>query len=245
MRLVIAVFLAAILGVLGYLIWHETDKIDNLTLIEHTTEITGSALFDSKGFVLPAPTKITNKDKTISEFFLAKDVQEAFLNAKKDNVFYRGHGKEIYAFLAPAFVLVLFFGLGIGGIFGYWLRYPIDKYDFKALEEKTERELGVAWEETRKAHETAKNAQLEAMKQANADVENELRRAEYQRSEAEKERRAAIQAQNIANEATANAQRCERSRIAAIKIAEKRQFQILKQKEIVKMLKEKLEALGH
>jgi hypothetical protein len=242
MRLVIAVFLAAILGVSGYFIWNKTD---NLTLIEHTTEITGSALFDSKNFVLPAPTKITNKDKTISEFYLAKDVQEAFLNAKKDNVFYRGHGKEIYAFLAPAFVLVLFFGLGIGGIFGYWLREPIDKYDFKALEEKTERELRVAWEETRKAQETAKNAQLEAIKQANADVENELRRAEYQRSEAEKERMAAIQAQNIANEATANAQRCERSRIAAIKIAEKRRFQILKQKEIVKMLKEKLEALGH
>jgi hypothetical protein len=67
MRLVIAVFLAAILGVSGYFIWNKTD---NLTLIEHTTEITGSALFDSKSFVLPAPTKITNKDKTISEFFV-------------------------------------------------------------------------------------------------------------------------------------------------------------------------------
>jgi hypothetical protein len=100
----------------------------------------------------------------------------------------------------------LFFGLGIGGIFGYWLRDPIDKYDFKALEEKTESELGVAWEETRKAQEAAKNAQSEAIKQAKADLEHELKRAEYQRSEAEKERRAAIQAQQAAEEAIKKAQ---------------------------------------
>jgi hypothetical protein len=65
---------------------------------------------------------------------------------------------------------------------------------------------GVAWEETRKTQEAAKNAQLEAIKQANADVENELRRAEYQRSEAEKERMAAIQAQQAAEEAIKKAQ---------------------------------------
>jgi hypothetical protein len=197
MRLVIAVFLAAILGVLGYLIWHETD---NLALIEQTSEPTRITLFDTKSFVLPETTKITNKDKTITEFYSAKDVQEAFLNAKKDNAFYLAFEKNIYSELSTSFVLVLFFGLGIGGIFGYWLRDPIDKYDFKSLEEKTERELGVAWEETRKAQETAKNAQLEAIKQANADVENELAQAEYQRSEAEKERRAAIQAQQAAAE---------------------------------------------
>jgi hypothetical protein len=196
MRAGVLVFLLAILGFLSYKIWHETD---NLALIEQTFEPTPITLFNTQSFVLPEPTKIT-KDKTTSEFYSAKDVQEAFLNAKKDNAFYLAFEKNIYSELSTSFVLVLVFGLGVGGIFGYWLRDPIDKYDFKSLEEKTERELELAREETRKAQEAAKNAQLEAIKQANADVENELRRAEYQRSEAEKERRAAIQAQQAAAE---------------------------------------------
>ncbi len=239
MKLSIAGFLLAILGFLSYTIWHETD---NLALIEQTTESTRITLFDTQSFVLPEPTKITNKDKTITEFYSAKDVVDAYQNAKKDNAFYVAYEKGIYAELSTSFVLVLIFGLGVGGMFGYWLREPIDKFDFKALRTETDKELGIAWEETRKAQETAKNAQLEAKKQANADVENELAQAKYQRSEAEKERRAAIQAQNIANEATANAQRCESSRIAAVKAADRRKSQILKLKEIIKMLKEKLDA---
>jgi hypothetical protein len=185
------------------LIWHETD---NLALIEQTSEPTRITLFDTKSFVLPEPTKITNKDKTITEFYSAKDVVDAYQNAKRDNAFYLAFEKSIYSELSTSFVLFLVFGLGVGGIFGYWLRDPIDKYDFKALEEKTERDLGVAWKETRKAQETAKNAQLEAVRQANTDVENELAQAKYQRSEAEKERIAAIEAQQNAEAAIRKAQ---------------------------------------
>jgi hypothetical protein len=197
MRAGVLVFLLAILGFLSYKIWHETD---NLALIEQTFEPTPITLFNTQSFVLPEPTKITNKDKTITEFYSAKDVQEAFLNAKKDNAFYLAFEKNIYSELSTSFVLVLVFGIAVGGIFGYWIRDPIDKYDFKSLEEKTERELGIAWKETRKAQETAKNAQLEAVRQANTDVENELAQAKYQRSEAEKERIAAIKAQQAAAE---------------------------------------------
>jgi DNA-binding transcriptional regulator GbsR (MarR family) len=64
------------------------------------------------------------------------------------------------------------------------LAYDFFRFVRWPLEEKTESELGVAWEETRKAQEAAKNAQSEAIKQAKADLEHELKRAEYQRSEA-------------------------------------------------------------
>jgi hypothetical protein len=112
----------------------------------------------------------------------------------------------IYKYLAVPFALVFLVSSLLGGVAGYFLREPIDKYDFKSLEEKTERELEVAREETIKAQEAAKNAQSEAIKQAKADLEHELRRAEYQRSEAEKERRAAIQAQQAAEAAIRKAQ---------------------------------------
>jgi hypothetical protein len=242
MRAGVLVFLLAILGFLSYKIWHETDR---LALIEQTSEPTHITLFNTQSFVLPEPTKITNKDKTITEFYSAKDVVDAYQNAKRDNAFYLAFEKSIYSELSTSFVLILVFGIAVGGFLGYLLKEPIDKFDFKSLRAVTDKQLSEAWAEVEKAQETAKNAQLEAVRQANADVENELAQAKYQRSEAEKEHRAAIQAQNIANEATANAQRCESSRIAAVKAADRRKSQILKQKEIIKMLKEKLDARAY
>ncbi len=238
MRLAIAIFLTAVLGVLGYLIWHETD---NLALIEQTSEPTRITLFDTQSFVLPEPTKITNKDKTTSEFYSAKEVVDAYQNAKKDNAFYVAYEWGIYSALSTSYGIVLLFGLSIGGLIGYWARDPIEKYDFNALKENTKQELDLARDEVRKAQETAQNAQKEALKQARNELEHEKKQAQYQRDEAEKERRAAIQAQNLANEATANAKRCESSRIAAVKAADRRKSQILKLKEIIRILKEKLD----
>jgi preprotein translocase subunit SecG len=130
--------------------------------------------------------------------------KESVKLAFKFNTLADNQGIYAYFVIPFALVAVIFFIIGIFG--GYLAREPIDEYDFKALEEKTERELEVAREETKKAQEAAKNAQSEAIKQAKADLEHELRRAEYQRSEAEKERRAAIQAQQAAEAAIRKAQ---------------------------------------
>ncbi|NCB40403.1 MAG: hypothetical protein EOM80_16710 [Erysipelotrichia bacterium] len=203
MRLAIAIFLTAVLGALGYLIWHQTD---NLALIEQTSEPTRITLFDTQSFVLPEATKITNKDKTTSEFYSAKDVVDAYQNAKKDYAFYIAYEWGIYSALSTSYGMVLLFGLSIGGLIGYWARDPIDKYDFNALREQTKQELAVAWDELRKAQETAQNAQKEALKQARNELEHEKRQAQHQRAEAEKERRAAIQAQQAAEMAIKKSQ---------------------------------------
>jgi hypothetical protein len=203
MRLAIAIFLTAVLGVLGYLIWHQTD---NLALIEQTAEPTRITLFDTQSFVLPEPTKITNKDKTTSEFYSAKDVVDAYQIAKKDYAFYIAYETQIYSALAVSFVMVLLLGTVIGGMLGYWLRDPIDGYDFKSLKTKTEKDLVVAWAEVDKANKTAQNAQKEALKQARNELEHEKKQAQYQRDEAEKERRAAIQAQQAAEMAIKKSQ---------------------------------------
>lgn len=203
MRLAIAIFLTAIFGVLGYLIWHETD---NLALIEQTTEQTRVTLFDTQSFILPEPTKIANKDKTVNEFYSAKDVVEAYDKAKKDNAFYVAYEWEIYSALSTSYAIVLLFGLGVGGLIGYWLREPIDKFDFKSLREKTKQELAVAWEEVDKAYKTAQNAEKAALKKARDELAHETAQAQYQRDEAEKERRAAIQAQQAAEMAIKKSQ---------------------------------------
>lgn len=203
MRLAIAIFLTAIFGFLGYTIWYETD---NLALIEQTTEPTRVTLFDTQSFVLPEPTKITNKDKTVNEFYSAKDVVEAYDKAKKDNAFYVAYEWGIYSALSTSYGIVLLFGLGIGGLIGYWVREPIEKFDFKSLREQTKQELALASAEVDKANKTAQNAQKEALKQARNELEHEKKQAQYQRDEAEKERRAAIQAQQAAEMAIKKSQ---------------------------------------
>lgn len=193
----------ALIAVFSYLIWHETD---NLALIEQTSEPTRITLFDTQSFVLPEPTKITNKDKTTTEIYTKEDVVNAYGKAKKDNAFYVAYEKGIYSELILSFGSVAFIFVIIGSLIGYWLREPIDGYDFKALRAKTEHEIGQAWEETRKAQETAQNAQIEALKQARTELENEKDQAAYQRQEAEKERKAAIKAQQEAEAAVRKAQ---------------------------------------
>jgi hypothetical protein len=203
MKLAIAAVLAAVLGVLGYFIWHQTD---NLALIEQTTEPTRITLFDTQSFVLPEPTKITNKDKTTSEFYSAREVVDAYQNAKKDYAFYVAYETQIYQALSLSFVIFLLAGVVMGLILGYWAREPIDKYDFTALKATTKQELEVAWAEVEKAEKTAQNAQKEALKQARNELEHEKAQAQYQRDEAEKERRAAIEAQQNAETAIRKAQ---------------------------------------
>lgn len=192
MRLWILGFFLTLIAVFSYLISNETD---NLALIEKTDEQSRYTLFDSQSFVLPEPTKITNKDKTTTEVFAEKAVAEAYLNAKKDNISYIAYGKDIYLKLSASYGFVALFFAGIGSFVGYWFRKPIDGYDFTALRARTKQEIDLSREETRKAQETAQNAQIEALEQARAEFEHEKKQAEYQRQEAEKERRAAIQAQ--------------------------------------------------
>lgn len=237
MRLwVLGIFLALI-AVFSYLIWHETD---NLALIEQTAENSRYTLFDTQSFVLPEPTKITSKDKTTTEIYTKEDVINAYGKAKKDNAFYLAYEKGIYYELITSFSLIALIFVIIGSFIGYWLREPIDGYDFTALRAKTKQEIDQAWEETRKAQEEAKNAQIEALKQARAELKNEKDQATYQRQEAEKERRAAIQAQQKAEDDLAMVQELWQSRAAAILSADRRKKQIEKQKNIIQMLKSKL-----
>jgi hypothetical protein len=221
------------------MILHETD---NLALIEQTAEKSKYTIFDTQSFVLPEPTKITNKDKTTTEVFTAKEVEKAYENAKHDNVFYIGFEKSIYKQLFASFGFVAFLFILIGSLVGYWLRDPIDGYDFKTLRANTKQEVDQAWEEARKAQETAKNTQIEALKQARAELEHEKNQAEYQKKEAEKERRAAIQLSQKAHEELQMMEELRQSRTAAIVAADRRKNQIAKQKEIIKLLKSKLVA---
>jgi hypothetical protein len=112
----------------------------------------------------------------------------------------------IYKYLAIPFALVFLVAYLLGLFSGFFLREPIDEYDFKALKEKTERGLELAQEEIRKAQEAAKNAHKIAFKQAADELKHEKEQAQYQRAEAEKERRAAIQAQQAAAEEIKKAQ---------------------------------------
>jgi hypothetical protein len=203
------------IAVFSYLILHETD---NLALIEQTAEKSRYTILDTESFVLPESTKITNKDKTTTEVLTTKQITDAYLNAKRDNILYIGYEKNIYSELFASFGFAALLFTGIGGLVGYWLRNPIDGYDFEALRAKTEQEVSQAWEETRKAQETARNAQIEALKQAREELEHEKSQAEYQRQEAEKERRSAIQAQQRAEQVItqANAERDEALSIADI-----------------------------
>jgi hypothetical protein len=122
----------------------------------------------------------------------------------------------IYKYLAVPFALVFLVAYLLGIFSGFFLREPIDEYDFKALKEKTERGLELAQEEIRKAQEAAKNAHKIALKQARDELEHEKKQAQYQREEAEKERRAAIEAQQNAEAAIRKAQieRADALRIA-------------------------------
>ena len=213
MRLWLLGAVLAVIAISGHFILHETD---NLALIEQTAKQSQITLFDTYSFILPESTKITNKDKSTSEFYSKNDVFEAYKSAKKDYIVYRSYEKRIYYELWKSYWSVGILFLAFGGLVGYWLRDPIDKFDFNSLRKETQEELRIAKEEMRKAQETAKNAQKEALQRARAELENDRHQTEYQRQEAEKERRAAIQTKKQAEESVriANLERDEAVKVA-------------------------------
>lgn len=237
MRLWILGAISAVLTVLGYLIWHETD---HLALIEQTAEPTRLTLFDIQSFVLPEPKKITNKDKTTTEVFNAEDIANAYQKAKKDYAFYLAYEKEIYTKLIISFSLVALFFTVIGGLIGYWFRKPIDKFDFQSLKNESEQKIEIAQEQMRKAQEKEEKAWEKALTRARAELDHEQQLARNERNEAEQERRLTIQLQKKANEDLAMVQELRQSRTAAIVAADRRKAQIEKQKNIIRILKEKL-----
>jgi hypothetical protein len=114
--------------------------------------------------------------------------------------------QEIYKYLAVPFTLVFLVSSLLGGVAGYFLRKPIDGYDFEQVKKDAEAHKNTAWEEANKAKATLKTAETRARNAANEALEAEKQALEFHKAEAEKERIAAIQAQQAAEAAIRKAQ---------------------------------------
>lgn len=206
MRTLILSIILAFLAALSYLILHETK---NLALIKQTTEKAQLTIFDLESFKLPEPKKITNKDKTTTEYFEVKEVIDLFKKSKADYVYYLAYEYEIYLQLITSFSLVALVFTVIGSLVGYWLRSPIDRFDFESLQKESERKIEFAQEQMRKAQEGEKIALEKALRQARSELDQALKQAQEREKQAETERTNAVRAQQLANEKTeqANAER--------------------------------------
>jgi hypothetical protein len=158
---------------------------------------------------------------------LVADVQKGFYNSytigkdgKPITAFsfdFMAQNQGIYKYFSLHFAIFTLLGLLIGIVAGYFIREPMDEFDFERVKTDAEAHKKTAWEEANKAKDALKTAESRAREAAQSELENERISLEYQKSEAEKERRAAIKAQQ---EAEAAVRKARIERTDALRVAD-------------------------
>ena len=214
MKIAFLIFIIAI-TLIGFGAYND---VSNLRLIQDSEDKNATyRYFNPSTFSLPEPKEITNKDKTKTLVINEEEIKKALEDATKKGFYYLDSGLEIYLHFIKSYAFIALIFIGIGGVFGFFIRSPIDEFDFEKLKEEYKKELRNANEKVKKAQETAKKAKIEAENQAEEELEKELNQLSYKKEEADKERRIAIQVQHEAKEAI---QKANTERDQALKIAD-------------------------